>query len=989
MASFSGTESVDELAVEKLQIFVKEVGGEVKTLAELSSPEKFLNWQFPDWKSNNETVMIPPAFTPSQLGLTVSRDGKYLHDDTVNIAGILGEKLVYERLQQIGKANRLGMFVIHGFKLKDIINWNERCSKKDEKKEEDQVPQGSLASKGEQDFIIFHHKKGVILIEVKNLKEADKDQSMERKKKYIDEEVTDARDVQLERSRQVINAFTKMNAHNEQMSNSVPLPITMVIALPSTKKVTAHKRPDDTLFIHKEDISSPESFSEWWKHNIDKVPSMGATAETAMAYEIALSRMLAVRHLGPVSKSECTAYTSYTLETFKHLENLAKKFHTIKEIEYPHLYQWCRKMFQIVEYSSELPTEEERNDELLSILRSLNIVKLKDASLLKNLKVLKNLKILKNLNKRLDGRRFLYGDELAAEDAKLFQCLSQLYVLDLDSIVHYMNRVTEACKAPDNLVTANKTLKEHNLDNTDKIISLNELSRLLVKNKSQFLEGEYCTKVDVELCSNLAKGDIRVLPLPGKRACPPIFTMEQLAVFEGPKKQLIIGGPGSGKTELMRSKALMLSQQSKGKQGILYLIQLPKKEKTVFPNTMERYFKENKAKGVDVMTIELEGENKEVFKQQCSEIKHQIELQTYSHVFIDELWIGSKIRFQIEKGSDALTVVDELEIVKFAIENVDGYVWMSSVFDYKEHCFEPDEVRGEEEILPLLVRQNLQGKERPLYKVLGTLLLLETLKRSGGVVRTLKHLLRNTNSIVKLLQDYSRCYFDRDFPYGTDDMLNHNVEGQVIDWVVVQPQSGMDISAPEVEPTAHQQQAQLEELVELMYKECGDIIQRALHISTGTQQTHSISDLRPPSMMKPQKSGKKFQLLPGDILVVNFVVRYQSRNNNLSNYLKHREIPTHDLKEKGAVSSDFLERVCLLNSSSRADSTLIEGTEWPMVIILLTSELLFNAEKMPFEMLRNYDAYIAMFRAQAKLVVISDSWKSSQDFLKVVHMKIK
>ena len=222
MASFSGTESVDELAVEKLQIFVKEVGGDVKTLAELSSPEKFLNWQFPDWKSNNETVMIPPAFTPSQLGLTVFRDGKYLHDDTVNIAGVLGEKLVYERLQQIGKANRLGMFVIHGFKLEEIINWNKRCSKKDKKKEEDQVPQGSLASDGEQDFIIFHHKKGVILIEVKNLKEADKDQSMEKEKRlsHIDKEVTYARNVELDRSEQVIRAFTKMNARNEQMSNS-------------------------------------------------------------------------------------------------------------------------------------------------------------------------------------------------------------------------------------------------------------------------------------------------------------------------------------------------------------------------------------------------------------------------------------------------------------------------------------------------------------------------------------------------------------------------------------------------------------------------------------------------------------------------------------------------------------------------------------------------------------------------------------------------
>lgn len=37
---------------------------------------------------------------------------------------------------------------------------------------------------------------------------------------------------------------------------------------------------------------------------------------------------------------------------------------------------------------------------------------------------------------------------------------------------------------------------------------------------------------------------------------------EQLAVFEGPPKQLIIGPPGSGKTELMKFKALELEMKA-------------------------------------------------------------------------------------------------------------------------------------------------------------------------------------------------------------------------------------------------------------------------------------------------------------------------------------------------------------------------------------------------------------------------------------------
>ena len=92
--------------------------------------------------------------------------------------------------------------------------------------------------------------------------------------------------------------------------------------------------------------------------------------------------------------------------------------------------------------------------------------------------------------------------------------------------------------------------------------------------------------------------------------------MEQLAVFEGQRKQLIIGGPGNGKTEvLMKAKALTLRKQTKGGKRILYLIQLPEK-KYVFPNVMAKFFQDNKAKIVHVTTTQREGEKHEVWK--CS-----------------------------------------------------------------------------------------------------------------------------------------------------------------------------------------------------------------------------------------------------------------------------------------------------------------------------------------------------------------------------------
>lgn len=756
--------SVERLVAETLDFPAKEFGGGFKTVGDLASPEKYLYWQFRDWKFDNKTVMIPPAYMPSEMGYTISKDGKYVHEDDVNIRGIQGEKLVYDRLQHIGRVKNTGMFVIHGLKLKDISNWNERCERESI---EGVVPRCKIPVRtGESDFIIFHHTKGAILIEVKNLKESNSEAATKKEEVPFkkDADLDKAKD-ELDRSRKVVKAFAETNSScSEQSDDLEPFPIIMLIALPSTKKGTAHTHIEETSFIYEEDLRSPESFSKWWNDNIETLPLMATTLETTKAYELALSRMLAVRHLGPVSESEYTANTSYILGNFKHLENLAKRFRRIKEIEHPHLFCWCKDMSQL-----DLPAIKVPKVEAFDALRSVNITAAEG-------------NVTKVLNKHLSDSKFISGEEPATEDAKVFQYLSQEYIMDIDNIVRFMNRVAEARKEPV-MFAADRTLKDFNLEQTEDIGRLNELSKLLDRNQSGFLEGEHCTNLDVELCDKLVKGDIRVLPLAGKRPWAPVFTMEQLAVFEGPRKQLIIGGPGSGKTELMKAKALTLSQQSKGGQKILYLIQLPHKTKSVFPNVIEKFFQDNKAKNVEVVTIEREGEKREVFESQCSQLRQSLE--TYSHVFIDELWIGSKIRHEMEQDG-TIKKVDELKIAKRAIKGIEGYVWMSSVFDFKEECFA--EI-SKEEIRLVLESKRLEGKESLLYKTLGTPSLLETLRRNGGVTCRIKHLLRSTNNIVKLLQDYSSRYLERDFPCGTENMLNHNVEGQEISWIVVQSQS--------------------------------------------------------------------------------------------------------------------------------------------------------------------------------------------------------
>lgn len=109
--------------------------------------------------------------------------------------------------------------------------------------------------------------------------------------------------------------------------------------------------------------------------------------------------------------------------------------------------------------------------------------------------------------------------------------------------------------------------------------------------------------------------------------------MDQLAVFDGPKKKLIIGGPGSGKTELMKAKALILAEKLPPGKKILYLIHCDRKN--VFPNVMRKFFNDNndnndnKEMCVDVLTVELEGEHRKAFEDQQAQLKWE----TYSHVY--------------------------------------------------------------------------------------------------------------------------------------------------------------------------------------------------------------------------------------------------------------------------------------------------------------------------------------------------------------------
>lgn len=90
--------------------------------------------------------------------------------------------------------------------------------------------------------------------------------------------------------------------------------------------------------------------------------------------------------------------------------------------------------------------------------------------------------------------------------------------------------------------------------------------------------------------------------------------MDQFVVFDGLKKQFIIGGLGSGKIELMKVKVFIFVKKLLCGKKILYLIYGDRKN--VFFNVMRKFFKVNKVKVVDVLIVELKGEYCKFFEDE-------------------------------------------------------------------------------------------------------------------------------------------------------------------------------------------------------------------------------------------------------------------------------------------------------------------------------------------------------------------------------------
>lgn len=620
-----------------------------------------------------------------------------------------------------------------------------------------------------------------------------------------------------------------------------------------------------------------------------------------ISYEQALSYTLMIRHLGPVTESEFMANLHQSLVSQKF--HGKKAYPQILESHFPNLFKWCKDVLSKKDEAFNFG-EGEPEEQKEAFMKHHKL----------SAKDLRGTKGIKLVNRLLKHKKYIAGDEPSVIDETIAVLFADTYLLFFENIVRFINAMRHVWNEvkEQNAKEYSKEQVAHPFLKLESLTDLNTLDRHL--SKFTFIEGDEPGMVDKYLFETLTC-QMRL-----KHAhLPLILTSEQLAVFEGPYKQLIIGPPGSGKTELMKFKALELEIKMKAckeEERILYIVangSPDDNEGSLLFYHIKDFFK--KSTLVDVIVVVIQQEFPVHMEHTMSELR--LKIKEYGHVFIDEYWIGSKPA--------------EHKIILELVNNIPGYVWISSVFDYNQEM--------------ILSNERMITRTKPL---------LMSLEENGGVINHITQVLRATNNIINLERGYSDKYQNRSYPYGTRQILGHSLEGLPITWAV-------------------------EESVDGMYSKSVNIIDSAM------RNVISLDAIR----------REKLTLDPADIIIINFAIRTNASLNaeqSLQKYLEDKDVPYWTV---GGNLKAFMDckrgEVTLLQSFTRKVSSYLDGVEWPMVIVILPSGLLLNTAKLAkgAEELRNYDPYISFFRTMIKLVVISDKWKSSEEFLADIALKSK
>ena len=625
----------------------------------------------------------------------------------------------------------------------------EETEKEETKKEETKKEETKKKETKKEETKKEETKKEETEKEETEKEETEKEETKkeETEKEETEKEETEKEETEKEETKKEETKKEETEKEETEKEETEILPHKKVLALPSIKKLTFDRKnfkslQDDTetLLLFEEDLENLESLEKWWRETFESTTVEKMAAQTEVAYEQALSYTLMVRHLGPVTDSDYIADLSLTLDTFRHLEEGFRSYPRVLEKQFPNFWSWCWDVLNKMDAGFDFGNEAEGPALKAAFLKKHGL----------NSKKLESDEGIKLLDNILKQSKYVWG-AVSVLDAMLAGRFAKKYLLFVKNIVVFFNAIRQLRPVMTQWKATDQSTKLERFPflKLASVEDYNKLDRHLSRFK--FMEGVEPTELDKEIIESLTC-ELRVK----YSRLPIVMTTEQLAVFEGPMKQVIIGAPGSGKTELLKFKALKLESEMKVcniTKKVLYILGngSPNPKKCPFLSyRTERFFKKSKSTLVEVMTILLEEKNPELLKETEEKLREMMASGEYGHVFIDEYWIGSKPH--------------EQEIIVELVSKIPGYVWISSVFDYDQST-----KKYEEHTKPLI----------------------DAVEKEGGVVSRITQVQRATNTIINLERNYSAIYQGRSHPYGTKEILGHSLEGLPIMWATAGSIDGM------------------------------------------------------------------------------------------------------------------------------------------------------------------------------------------------------
>lgn len=236
---------------------VKDSAGEYFCIFEQAC-EAYLNRLWPDWKTSDRTYMFPPAFPFRYTAPTGAASGAVgiSKSEELDIKGDSAELLIFRSLDKYGRETNQPMVVITKFEFQEFIDQVLLQNLPGDYVQSLFADLSQTDLSREIDFLVFHRRIGVILIEVKATEKFKTNRYLNAKR-------------QLQVGEKFVQALMK--------AKGIDVPVYKVVAMPNV--IDEGRSVNDYIDLRKIHLGTKDDgedeklqhFELWWKDHFTKM----------------------------------------------------------------------------------------------------------------------------------------------------------------------------------------------------------------------------------------------------------------------------------------------------------------------------------------------------------------------------------------------------------------------------------------------------------------------------------------------------------------------------------------------------------------------------------------------------------------------------------------------------------------------------------------------------------------------------------------------